>query len=326
MGTIAQELTRIQTAKTDIKNSIEAKGVQVPSNALISTYDTYIDQIQTGTTPVLTTLTANDNGTYTPGVGVDGYDEVIVNVQLPINDFSDATDLFYGGRLYEIEDKLLEHYTGTFLYETFSASSTGPTQEVLKKWMIKGIKNAELDTNKFVSFQLIMSYNTTFTDQDLTLDFSNVALNNSNVNFSLQSFCTGGTQRCIRDLNINLDNSNAGPYKLIALSPYLGQSRFRKLSIQMWTNGATSLTPAAVGYNNGFNLVVYKNVNTTTATHIMTSSYGSSDLPISVVEDSIPYYSNNIGAVVWHLPSATYDQLTQTMIDEAAQYNLTFTT
>ena len=45
---ISDELTRIQTAKADIKASIEAKGVTVPSNALIDTYDTYIGQISGG--------------------------------------------------------------------------------------------------------------------------------------------------------------------------------------------------------------------------------------------------------------------------------------
>ena len=45
---ISDELTRIQTAKADIKASIEAKGVTVPSDALIDTYDTYIGQISGG--------------------------------------------------------------------------------------------------------------------------------------------------------------------------------------------------------------------------------------------------------------------------------------
>lgn len=45
---IASEISRLQTAKADIKSSIENKGVTVPSNASIDTYDTYIDQIQTG--------------------------------------------------------------------------------------------------------------------------------------------------------------------------------------------------------------------------------------------------------------------------------------
>lgn len=45
---IASEITRLQTAKADIKSSIENKGVTVPSNASIDTYYDYIDQIQTG--------------------------------------------------------------------------------------------------------------------------------------------------------------------------------------------------------------------------------------------------------------------------------------
>lgn len=46
--TISDELTRIQTAKADIKASIEAKGVTVPSSALIDEYADYVDEIQTG--------------------------------------------------------------------------------------------------------------------------------------------------------------------------------------------------------------------------------------------------------------------------------------
>lgn len=48
MGTIAQELTRIQTAKSDLKTSIENKGVSVPSNTLIDDYADYVDQITGG--------------------------------------------------------------------------------------------------------------------------------------------------------------------------------------------------------------------------------------------------------------------------------------
>lgn len=45
---VATELTRIQTAKADIKASIEAKGVTVPSNALIDEYADYVDEISGG--------------------------------------------------------------------------------------------------------------------------------------------------------------------------------------------------------------------------------------------------------------------------------------
>lgn len=45
---IASEISRLQSAKADIKTAIEAKGVTVPSNATLDTYDTYVSQIQTG--------------------------------------------------------------------------------------------------------------------------------------------------------------------------------------------------------------------------------------------------------------------------------------
>ena len=45
---IASEITRIQSAKTDIKTAIEAKGVTVPSSATIDAYATYVSQISGG--------------------------------------------------------------------------------------------------------------------------------------------------------------------------------------------------------------------------------------------------------------------------------------
>lgn len=45
---IASEITRLQNAKADIKESIESKGVTVPANETLSNYSNYIDSIQTG--------------------------------------------------------------------------------------------------------------------------------------------------------------------------------------------------------------------------------------------------------------------------------------
>lgn len=45
---IATEISRIQQAKADIKSAIEAKGVTVPSSALLDTYDDYVSQISGG--------------------------------------------------------------------------------------------------------------------------------------------------------------------------------------------------------------------------------------------------------------------------------------
>lgn len=45
---IASQIQRLQNAKTSIKTSIENKGIEVPNNALIDTYSTYIDNISGG--------------------------------------------------------------------------------------------------------------------------------------------------------------------------------------------------------------------------------------------------------------------------------------
>lgn len=45
---IASEISRLQSAKADIKTSIEAKGVTVPSATKLDGYSTLIDQISTG--------------------------------------------------------------------------------------------------------------------------------------------------------------------------------------------------------------------------------------------------------------------------------------
>lgn len=55
---IASEISRLQGAKADIKTAIEAKGVTVPSAALIDDYANYVDAIQQGSATVATTTKA----------------------------------------------------------------------------------------------------------------------------------------------------------------------------------------------------------------------------------------------------------------------------
>ena len=45
---IASEISRLQTAKADLKTSIESKGVTVPASAKLDDYSDYVDSIQTG--------------------------------------------------------------------------------------------------------------------------------------------------------------------------------------------------------------------------------------------------------------------------------------
>lgn len=50
---ISTEITRLQTAKADIKSAIEEKGVTVPSSAKLDTYDDYIAQISSATLTIV---------------------------------------------------------------------------------------------------------------------------------------------------------------------------------------------------------------------------------------------------------------------------------
>lgn len=52
MAEITTELSRIVKSKKDIASAITEKGVTVPSNSLISDYNTLIDKINTGPLPI----------------------------------------------------------------------------------------------------------------------------------------------------------------------------------------------------------------------------------------------------------------------------------
>ena len=45
---IVSEITRLQTAKSDLATSIANKGVTVPANATLDDYAALVDSIQTG--------------------------------------------------------------------------------------------------------------------------------------------------------------------------------------------------------------------------------------------------------------------------------------
>ena len=77
---IANEITRLQNAKTSIKTSIENKGVIVGDGTL-DTYASKIDEISTSSA-VLGTKTITENGTYKAiDDELDGYSEVNVQVK-----------------------------------------------------------------------------------------------------------------------------------------------------------------------------------------------------------------------------------------------------
>lgn len=82
---IASEISRLQTAKSDIKTAIEAKGVTVPSSAKIDTYDDYVSQISGGggdTTPeAFSSWSYNDYGKPTNIVIKNGVTDIPISFQ-----------------------------------------------------------------------------------------------------------------------------------------------------------------------------------------------------------------------------------------------------
>ena len=81
MATVAENLQTILDIKNDIKTAIEGKGVAV-GDVSFTEYSSKIDSIETGGgSGNLESITITANGVYTPNEGVDGYNQVNVNVQ-----------------------------------------------------------------------------------------------------------------------------------------------------------------------------------------------------------------------------------------------------
>ncbi len=77
---IASEITRLQGAKSDLKDAIEGKGVTVPSATKLDGYADLVDAISQGG-GTLGTKTITSNGTYNASSdGYDGYSTVTANV------------------------------------------------------------------------------------------------------------------------------------------------------------------------------------------------------------------------------------------------------
>ena len=79
---IATEISRIQSAKADIKAAIEAKGITVPSSATIDTYDDYVSQISGGGGGIpmpsnLSAATLNDYGLLTSAAIKSGVTSIV---------------------------------------------------------------------------------------------------------------------------------------------------------------------------------------------------------------------------------------------------------
>lgn len=86
MSQLTDNLNSIKSIKGGIKSAIEAKGVDMTGMSF-QDYPTAIGQISTAF--VTETLSVSDNGTYTPGQGIDGYSQVIVDVPQSVTGFTE---------------------------------------------------------------------------------------------------------------------------------------------------------------------------------------------------------------------------------------------
>lgn len=84
-ATLNENLNLILSYKSEIKSAIEAKGVDM-TNVPLSGYASAIGSISTAF--VTETLSVSVNGTYTPGQGVDGFSEVVVDVPQSVTGYT----------------------------------------------------------------------------------------------------------------------------------------------------------------------------------------------------------------------------------------------
>ena len=86
MSQLIDNLNTIESIKTDIKAAIENKGVDMTGVS----FPGYASKIGEITTSFVTVpLNVSANGTYTPGEGVDGYSQVVVDVPQSVTGFTE---------------------------------------------------------------------------------------------------------------------------------------------------------------------------------------------------------------------------------------------
>lgn len=86
MSQLIDNLNTIESVKTDIKTALENKGVDMTGVS----FPGYASKIGEITTSFVTVpLNVSANGTYTPGQGVDGYSQVVVDVPQSVTGFTE---------------------------------------------------------------------------------------------------------------------------------------------------------------------------------------------------------------------------------------------
>lgn len=311
MGTIAQEITRIEGGKSGVRTSVnailQAQGSpQIPANATIDQYEPYIQTIQQG------------------GSGVT------------IPNFDNSNMLFDHGRLLSIENELYEKFTGYDANATFSYCNV--TGTMASKWMKKAIINGINATgnNRVINLSSFCQYaNFDTNDRDITVDLSNVTTSSQNINYIVVNMMFNG-------ISGNDDKNTAGDIFLNLLPndktiepppfrPVMYELNFEgTLRIHAKTTLETSLTFCF--FNSGY----YTNFSQIGLLHLIPggstlslslSNLDSTNFLSTFVSDTIAAYTAEEmtnKSITFVLPLAVYNNITQAQHDAAATKNITF--
>lgn len=163
---IASELTRIQGAKSDLRTSIENKGVTVPSSALIDDYAGYVDQITQG-----------GGGNIFDGIYFDGLLTTARQNNSGTGRFLDNLDLLYNADFSNITNQ-------TFDYYAYGVKTTSENAQKIFDIFTKALRNAS--TIYSTIFNSVF-YNLSTTDSDRIITFKPY-YNNSNSNLIFNRF------------------------------------------------------------------------------------------------------------------------------------------
>lgn len=189
---VATELTRIQTAKADIKTAIENKGVTIPDNTLINAYSDYIDDIPTGGSSI---NYFTKNFSYLCNNNLSLIDEInnsnvygkwnISNdpIEEEYVTFDVSMDYCFVNTIFENQDPIglvnkvinasyhnyeKSNFSGTFTHANFSGSYENQTSKITFKDASGQYIQRSLYLNHMFSYCNISAF------KDVELDFSNI--------------------------------------------------------------------------------------------------------------------------------------------------------